>query len=83
MSAISASFRGLSQQSHLLRGWSFTWQPVTIDAPCIGRVVDERGKRRGEIDLLLLLEEEDPFTKDSTGQALRHIDQAQAASVSG
>jgi hypothetical protein len=24
MSAISASFRGLSQQSHLLRGWSFT-----------------------------------------------------------
>jgi hypothetical protein len=24
MSAISASFRGLSQQSHLLWGWSFT-----------------------------------------------------------
>ena len=28
MSAISASFRGLSQQSHLLRGWSFTGQEV-------------------------------------------------------
>jgi hypothetical protein len=40
MSAISASFRGLSQQSHLLRGWSFTDDSVTAQGLRTRIIVD-------------------------------------------
>jgi hypothetical protein len=47
MSAISASFRGLSQQSHLLRGWSFTLM-TSEQQKALLRVAKQGSKKFGK-----------------------------------